>query len=310
MRAMRVPAASSCEACGSRCARPARRVGFRVAWVRRAVQTCAAFLFAAPLIAAGWALFGGYAGGDEPVAAPSQLAWWGSLSSSQVLGVDLVDPFAALQVCLAAKTAAFWGLAAAVPVLAFYGIVRARAFCGWVCPVNFLLEGTDALRAFSGLRVRQRVVPRHAKLGVACAVLAMSAIASVPVFEPFNPIGALNRALLFGSFSGVGALAAIVAAELFWGRRVWCRSLCPIGGMYQALGVVGAASVLIDSEKCTACGACMNVCLCDSEILKPSIAGESGRVSAGDCMLCGRCVDVCPHDALHIGAAVPKKPRL
>ena len=27
-----------------------------------------------------------------------------------------------------------------------YGIVRGRAFCGWVCPVNLLLEGVDWLR--------------------------------------------------------------------------------------------------------------------------------------------------------------------
>ena len=125
-----------------------------------------------------------------------------------------------------------------------------------------------------------------------------------------NPISAVNKAVLFGSFAGVFTLAAIVVAELFWARRVWCRALCPLGGMYETLGCVGLVSVKIDHDLCVHCGACQAACLCDPEILDAALAGEIDRVAAGDCMLCGKCVDACPHSALEIGLALPRHPEL
>lgn len=210
---------------------------------RRVVQIVVAILFFVPLSAAGWSALGlGFSSPEEPLATPSGFAWWGSLSSSHLFGLDLLDPFAALQ--------------------------------------------------------------------VAAAVLALSAVCSVPVFELVNPISAVNKAVLFGSFAGVFTLVAIVFAELFWARRVWCRALCPLGGMYETLGCVGLVSVKIDHDLCVHCGACQTACLCDPEILDDALSGKAGRVVAGDCMLCGKCVDACPHSALKIGLAPPRHPEL
>ena len=116
--------------------------------------------------------------------------------------------------------------------------------------------------------------------------------------------------MLFGSFAGVFTLVAIVFAELFWAHRVWCRALCPLGGMYETLGCVGLVSVKIDHDLCVHCGACQAACLCDPEILDDVLSGKAGRVVAGDCMLCGKCVDACPHSALEIGFAPPRHPEL
>ena len=278
---------------------------------RRVVQIAVAILFFVPLFAVGWGAAGlGFSSPEEPLATPDGFAWWGSLSSSHLFGLDLLDPFAALQVAVAAKSVAFAGLAWTLPVLVVYGIIRGRAFCGWACPVNLLCEFVDWLRVKLGVAVRERSVPRRAKVGIAAAVLALSAVCSVPVFELVNPISAVNKAVLFGSFAGVFTLAAIVLAELFWARRVWCRALCPLGGMYETLGCVGLASVKIDHGLCVHCGACQATCLCDPEILDAALAGETDRVAAGDCMLCGKCVDACPHAALRIGIAAPRRPEL
>lgn len=286
------------------------RVG-RWTVARRVVQTAVALLFFAPLLATGWGAAGqGFGAPEELVATPSGFAWWGSLSSSSLAGLNLLDPFAALQVVAAAKDVAFAGLAWVLPVLAVYGIVRGRAFCGWACPVNLLCEFVDWLRGKLGIAVRERAVPRKAKVAFAAVVLVLSAACSVPVFELVNPISAVNKAVLFSSFAGVFTLAAIVVAELFWVRRVWCRALCPLGGMYEVLGCVGLASVKIDHGSCVHCGACQAACLCDSEILDGVLAGQADRVAAGDCMLCGKCVDACPHAALKIGFALPTHPEL
>ena len=174
----------------------------------------------------------------------------------------------------------------------------------------FEAQMRQTLRSLPVERRHRGARRKPAAVLVAAAVLALSAVCSVPVFELVNPISAVNKAVLFGSFAGVFTLAAIVLAELFWARRVWCRALCPLGGMYETLGCVGLASVKINHDACVNCGACQRACLCDPKILDDALAGEADRVAAGDCMLCGKCVDACPHSALEIGFALPRHPEL
>ncbi len=274
------------------------RRGFRWAWVRHAVQVLALALFAAPVLAAGRSLLGLSVGGEEPAATPAQLPFFGSLSSSSVAGVNVLDPFGMLQVAAASKTFEVDWLLAALPVLIVYGLIRGRAFCGWVCPVNLLMEIVDAVRRKLRIEVREMPVPRHAKLWIALAVLALSALTSVPVFEAFSPISAINKGILFGAVTGLWVLAAIVAVELFWGHRVWCRSLCPLGGFYEALGRVGQVNVKLDRDACIHCDACKRSCLSDPAILDPVLTERDVIVRAGDCMACGSCIDACPTRAL------------
>ncbi|MDO4290712.1 MAG: 4Fe-4S binding protein [Eggerthellaceae bacterium] len=287
---------------------------------RRVVQVCALVLFCAPLVAAGWGLlgrFGGAQASDAAVATPAEGVFFGSLSSSQVGGVTILDPFAALQVAAAAKAFDPAWLVGALPVLIVYGLIRGRAFCGWVCPVNLVCEAADWVARKLNLRGRDEAgrpsdgarIPRHAKIGVAAAVLVLSALASIPVFEAFSPISAVNKGILFGSAAGLVTLAAVLAAELFWGRRVWCRSLCPLGGFYEVLGRAGLVNVRIDHAACVHCDACSRACLADPEILQPALDGKDAIVRAGDCMACGACVDACPTRALKLGVGRPPRPK-
>lgn len=272
---------------------------------RRIVQFAMLLLFVAPLLVVGFGIFGTKSGAEELAFTAATLPFFGSLSSSSFFGITILDPFATLQAAAAAKDFSLGWLAGMLPVLLVYGIIRGRAFCGWVCPVNLLLEGVDWLRAKLGLKVVEHAVPRHAKLWVALAVLVASAIVGTLVFELFSPISAINKGILFGSVTGLVTLLAIVVAELFWARRVWCRALCPLGGFYEALGQVGCLCVKMDYSACTHCGRCSKVCLADPEILDDVLDGSKTRVVAGDCMLCGKCVDACPTAALSIGPAAP-----
>lgn len=276
---------------------------FRLRWTaaRRAVQLAALLLFAAPLLMAGWSLLGLTVGGEDAMATPSALPFFGSLSSSSLGGATFVDPFAALQVAAASKAPDPNLLLFALPVVVAYGLVRGRAFCGWVCPVNLVLEGVDFIRRKLNLSVKEASIPRHAKLWVAVAVLALSATLSVPVFEALSPISAVNKGLLFGSTAGLLMLAAIVVAELFWAHRVWCRSLCPLGGFYEAIGRLGRVNVKYDRDACIHCEACQKACLADPIILAPVLDERDTVVRAGDCMACGSCVDACPARALSLG---------
>ena len=275
-----------------------QKKGFPFTVVRRIAQIAMLLVFAAPLIVAGWALFGGTVGGDNAVATPGDFFFFGTLSSSSIFGVTLLDPFAVLQSAAAAKTFALEWLIGLLPVIIVYGLIRGRAFCGWTCPVNLVLEIVDWIRVKLHLKVEERVLPRHVKVYVALGVLVLSALLSFPVFEALSPISFINKGIVLGSVTGGVTLIAIVLVELFWGHRVWCRALCPLGGFYEVVGKVGLVNVHIDHEKCIGCNKCKHACLCDPEILDDAVAGSDAMVRAGDCMACGKCVEACPTAAL------------
>ena len=284
--------------------------GFPFTVVRHVVQVIMLFVFLLPLFVAGWALFGGTTGGDNAMGTPSDFFFFGTLSSSSIFGITLLDPFAALQSVAAAKTFALEWLMGLLPVLIVYGLIRGRAFCGWTCPVNLLLEVVDWLRAKLHIKVEERVLPRHVKVYVAAGVLVLSLLLSFPVFEALSPISFINKGLVLGSMTGGVTLLAIVIVELFWGHRVWCRALCPLGGFYEVVGKVGFVNVHIDHDKCIGCNACKKACLCDPEILDDVVAGADSMVRAGDCMACGKCVEACPTAALVLKIGRVSKPEM
>jgi Fe-S-cluster-containing hydrogenase component 2 len=54
-------------------------------------------------------------------------------------------------------------------------------------------------------------------------------------------------------------------------------------------------AVTIDDEKCTACGACAEVCPVDAITVE-----DTAVVDADTCIDCGTCVDECPVDAIEL----------
>lgn len=265
---------------------------------RRCVQIGILLLFISPLLVSGWLPLGLTSGGDDVITIPAELPFYGSLSSSSVLGINVLDPFGVLQVIVASRSVTADLLLFALPVLLVYGLIRGRAFCGWVCPANLFLEGIDFLRKKLKIQVKEQAIPRHTKIAVAVAVLVLSAALSFPIFEAFSPISFINKGILFGSTVGAVTFGAIVVTELFWGHRVWCRSICPLGGFYQVLGRVGQVNVHIDQTACIHCDRCKTACLASPEILDPVLNNETTLVKAGDCMACGMCIDACPTSAL------------
>ena len=81
------------------------------------MQVAALALFCLPVLAAGWGLFGAFSGTETEVATPAQGPFYGSLASSSVAGVTLLDPLAVLEMAAAVKSFDPLWLVGALPVV-------------------------------------------------------------------------------------------------------------------------------------------------------------------------------------------------
>jgi ferredoxin-type protein NapH len=245
------------------------------------------------------------------------LVFFGTLTSSTLFSLIVIaDPLTALEVVAASRTLPLTLLGGAAIITIFYALIRGRAFCGWACPLGLLIEIANFIGNKTGLRNRaalSKPLPRYSKLVSAALILLASGLMGLPVFELVSPVTALPRLFVLGVGVGIWVLIAIVVLELVYPGRLWCTSLCPVGGFYETIGCVGLVGVKMGTG-CTSCDTCRQVCLSDTRILDNVIAGQKTLVSAGDCMVCGRCVDQCPSKSLswHFGPAFiqPRKKAL
>ena len=214
----------------------------------------------------------------------TDLIWYGTYISAELVGVDLTDPLTALEITLASKTIWTPLIISALP-LTIVAIIFGRIFCSYICPLNFLLELLPVKRKKI---LQTRILPIVA-LGI---VLVLSAILAVPVFNIASPVFALMRVLIFGVGLEIILFAAVICAAFIRGQKIWCRTLCPLGAIYGLLGVKRLLKVSVDKSKCINCGRCEKICSMGTSPLKNSFADNFL------CTNCGDCIDSCPKKAL------------
>lgn len=221
----------------------------------------------------------------------------GNLASGDLFGLTLSDPLAFLQVVIGGQVLVTSYLISMLLVLGFYFLAGGRSFCGWVCPVNLLAELNDKVR--SRLKTGEANLPlswNHWSLALVVVVVVVS---GAPLFEMISPIGVIGRALVFASLMPLLLIIAIMLVELLVARRIWCRSLCPLGGFYSLLGYYSPLRVGFVANNCTHCNECLAVCPVE-EVLEPSLADNVPQVASGHCTRCMACVDSCPTKALKV----------
>lgn len=251
----------------------------RVKWfiARRIVQVAVIAVIASPLIGRSF--------------------FQGNLSAGKLSGIGLTDPLAFLQATLASRTFVASFLGSALLVGAFYLLIGGRTFCGWICPVYLVTELGDKIRRRLGTGGRK--YPLAGIRWSLVATLGISLVAGIPAFEIVSPIGITTRAIMFKAWVPLLLVVGIVVIEIAVARRIWCRSLCPVGGFYSLLGRISPLKVGFTQQRCTGCGECSRVCPVE-EVLVPALGGGSRQVVSGDCTRCGDCIDVCPTRALGV----------
>ena len=220
----------------------------------------------------------------------------GNLSASLIFDtIPLSDPLLALQSMVAGHWPYKTALIGAAIVLVFYLLVGGRVFCSWVCPVNVVTDAAAWSRRKLGIKTG-RAPDASTRYWLLGGILLATAISGVLVWEWVNPVSLLHRALIFGLWGSLLAIAGIFAYDLLIASRGWCGHLCPVGAFYGLLG--RTALVRVSAAQRSACDDCMDcfVVCPEPQVIRPALkqAGQTHPlILSGDCTNCGRCIDVC-----------------
>jgi ferredoxin-type protein NapH len=236
----------------------------------------------------------------------------GSLSSTRLFGVvPFADPLSALEQMLAARSVAA-ELLLGLGVTALLYLILGRVFCGWLCPFGLMLELLHALRERVDRRLYRRFrwhlprlrAPTWPKYWLLLFFLSVSFFSALPVFGIVSPIQWSIWAVTFrGDFAWgavfVSVLLAIAVLELLV-PRVFCRSLCPIGGVYALLGRFALLRIRISPEESgrKLCKQCSIHCPMGIDVMQAHVLEGHRSVEDPECTRCGTCLDVCRGDGI------------
>jgi polyferredoxin len=173
-----------------------------------------------------------------------------------------------------------------------------RGFCGWICPLGTVWEAfASAGRRLMGKNIR---VPRWLDLAgrtfryILSALIVFALLVVVPVSEAVN-----FRLLPYMWVADIKTISMMIQPVyllviLFAGLLsllfgpVWCRYLCPVGGIYSAVGELSPCKVVRDDDACIHCSRCDKVCHAFVRI------EASNTVNDTECDGCMDCVKICP----------------
>ncbi|MDP4022779.1 4Fe-4S binding protein [Methylobacterium sp. NEAU 140] len=167
---------------------------------------------------------------------------------------------------------AFWGIW--WPFVLVSMVLVGRAWCGVLCP-----EGT--LTEFASRWSRGYAIPRWITWGGWPFV----AFAGTTVYGQMTSVYGYPKPVL--AVLGGSTLAA-VAVGLLYGRnkRVWCRYLCPVNGVFAVLSKLAPLSFQVDRAAWAASPKPLRGA--ESFNCAPLVPVKAMR-GAGSCHMCGRC---------------------
>jgi polyferredoxin len=183
-------------------------------------------------------------------------------------------------------------------------LLLGRAFCGWFCWFGGYLELVEW-----GIGDKLKVkIPRRMLLylgaipfvGLALKVYSALLVNWLQGFPATFTFRLADVEPWGGQQTGISILITLILygpVLLFvFGRRAWCRYLCPIGALLKVFGSGLLGKVRLVSDECLGCGKCNRSC--DMQV---DVMGEletHGEVRSLNCIRCLKCTEECPPGAI------------
>ncbi len=224
------------------------------------------------------------------------------------------DPLLALGSALASKVV-FAGMALSL-VVVLITLIFGRVFCSWICPLGIMNHVMSALPSI--LKKRQRMLSNEwrpiyqTKYYVLIAFLVLSAfgVLQVGLLDPIALTVRTFAVSVFPSLQQAGApiyaaqpyyeggwliavvFVLILAANRFV-MRLWCRMLCPLGGLLGLIAKFSLFRIHKDPRACLGCHKCTEAChgACDPH----------EKIRTSDCVMCLNCISACPQGGVSYG---------
>lgn len=194
-------------------------------------------------------------------------------------------------------------LIAVIPITMLWG----RFFCGYLCAFGSMQE----LLNYIAKKLKIKQININYKLDkylkyikyIIIVILIILWILNITLdtINPWNIFG------IYSSYKGWTNLSAfisiggfilllIIISSLFI-ERVFCRYLCPLGGVFTLISKLRLFHIKKDLNKCIDCNLCSKKCPMNIDVNKET--SEYNKVKSSECIDCFKCINSCPVNALY-----------
>lgn len=181
--------------------------------------------------------------------------------------------------------------------IALVTLILGRVYCAVLCPLGIMQEILELVFR----RKRKLQKNRPYKYLIAAALLGMMLGGSMIVAQKIEPYTIAGQ-ILSGAGYGL-AILAVLAVAVWFGGRVFCTNVCPVGAILGIMAKHSLFRIYIDDKACVACGGCAKNCQAGCiDVKNKAIDNET-------CVKCLKCLSVCPKGAIKYGRKAKPEPK-
>ncbi len=172
--------------------------------------------------------------------------------------------------------------------------VSGRFLCG-ICP--FAAAG-DSVKRFKNLNLQ---IPK-----ILVSYGRYITIGLIILVFWFEGVTAIQRSSILTAYLIIFILSGAVISGLIFERRVWCRYVCPLGGLFGVYSLASITSLKANRSVClNQCGT--HDCYLGTQLTEgcPMYLHPYGLENGRDCVLCMNCYKNCSHSSIKVNLQVP-----